>query len=450
MAANPHVIGMHAPLEAVALVHAQHPAEAAAPGAGAAPAARRGAARLFNVRTFESFAEPGFGWFFVSTLGQMGAAIMQIFVRTFLVYELTGSYLAIGIAAIAGAVPQLLLGPYGGVLADRFPKRTVTQVFQGVGLANTLAMGTLATLGALEYWHLVVTAFFQGVLVAMMVPARQAMVSEIVSKRRIMNGVSLNNAAMNMMQFAGPAAGGLLLATIGAGGTFFVMSGGYVIAMLAMLKIPHVPAQAQGRSGGLREMASDVAGGFRYIARHETLRPVLALSFAVSALGMPFQQLLPGFVQDVFGASAALAGLFVVMSALGAIGASLILASLRRVRRGWILLGASAVLAAALLGISLSQAAWLTLALMLLLGVGQAGRMSLSATIIQEQAEAEYRGRAMSVLMMQFALMQFGAFVLSILADGTGIRPVVAGMSLALVALTLAATATMPGVRRLR
>lgn len=439
---------MAADPRAIALAHGQHATPAAALPSPPAAAPARASGRL-RLRTFESFREPGFAWFYVSTLGQMGAAIMQIFVRTFLVYELTGSYLAIGITSIAGAVPQLLLGPYGGVIADRFPKRTVTQVFQIVGLINTLAIGTLAVLGLLEYWHLVVTAIFQGVLVAMMVPARQAMVSEIVSREQIMNGVSLNNSAMNIMQFLGPALGGVLLATIGAGPTFYVMAGGYVIAILTMLKIPLVPAQAQGRSGGWREAGADIAGGFRYMASHPTLRLVLALSFVVSALGMPFQQLVPGFVQDAFSANAATAGLVVMMSAFGAVAASLILASLKRVKRGWILLGTSIVLAAALFGISLSNWLVLTGLLMLLLGVGQAGRMSLSSTLIQEQADPEYRGRAMSVLMMQFALMQLGAFVLSLAAEGAGIRPVVAAMSILLVALTILAAAAMPALRRL-
>ena len=441
---------MAADPRAIALAHGQHATPAPPPAAAvaSAPSAPPARGRL-RLRTFESFREPGFAWFYISTLGQMGAAIMQIFVRTFLVYELTGSYLAIGITSIAGAVPQLLLGPYGGVIADRFPKRTVTQVFQIVGLANTLAIGTLAVLGLLEYWHLVVTAIFKGVLVAMMVPARQSMVSEIVSREQIMNGVSLNNSAMNLMQFLGPALGGVLLATIGAGPTFYVMAGGYVIAILTMLKIPFVPAQAQGRGGGWREAGADIAGGFRYMAAHPTLRLVLLLSFLVSALGMPFQQLVPGFVQDAFNANAATAGLVVMMSAFGAVIASLILASLKRVRRGWMLLGASVVLAAALLGISLSNWIVLTGLLMLLLGVGQAGRMSLSSTLVQEQADPKYRGRAMSVLMMQFALMQLGAFLLSIVAEGAGIRPVVAAMSIGLVALTALAAVAMPALRRL-
>ena len=178
--------------------------------------------RVFGrrVRTFESFREPSFRWFFVSTLGQMYSAIGQMFVRTFLVYELTESYAAVGLVALVSGVVQFLLGPYGGVLADRFPKKTVTQVFQAVGFLNAFVIGTLAVLGILEFWHLLISAVSQGILVALMVPARQAMVSEIVSKERIMNGVALNTAAMNIMQFTAPLIGGVLLATAGAGVTF--------------------------------------------------------------------------------------------------------------------------------------------------------------------------------------------------------------------------------------
>ena len=398
-------------------------------------------------RTFASFSEPAFAWFFVSTLGQMGAAIMQIFVRSFLVFELTDSYFALGVVAIGSALPQLLLGPYGGVVADRFPKKTVTQVFQIIGLANTLTIGTLAVLGVLDFWHLIVSAVFQGVLVAMMVPARQSMVSEIVSRERLMNGVSLAAAAMNIMQFVGPGLGGLLLYSIGAGGTFYVMAAGYLIAIVTMFKVPRVPAQATGGVGGPREALTDMAAGFRYMAGHRTLRMILLLSFVVSALGMPFQPMLPGFVQDVFGADAALAGAFGMVSAAGALLASLRLAGMAQRRRGWLLLGLSALLGLGVLGIAVSSWLWLSLALMIVLGVGQSGRMSVSATLIQEHAEPAFRGRAMSVLMMQFSLMSLGAFVLGLLAEGIGIRWAVAGMAIGLLAATAATAALSPRIR---
>ncbi len=408
--------------------------------------------RLFghNLRTFESFREPAFKWFFVSTLAQMYSAIGQMFVRSFLVFELTESYAAMGLVALVGGVIQFLLGPYGGVLADRFPKKSVTQLFQGVGLLNAFAIGTLALLGILEFWHLLISSVSQGVLVALMVPARQAMVSEIVSHERIMNGVALNTAAMNIMQFTAPLIGGVLLATSGAAVTFYVIAGCYAIAILTMLPIPTVSAQAVGGRGGIGQAVSDIVDGFRYIARHRVLRMILLLSFGVSTLGMPFQGLLPGFVQDVFGAGPALAATFMTFSAIGAFLAALIIASLRRRGRGQLLILMGASVGAATLGVAISPWIWLSLPIMVFMGVGQAGRMTMASALIQEQAEPAYRGRAMSVLMMQFALMQGGVFVLGIAAELVGIRLAVFVVAAALLGMLVLFAMFSPTLRRLQ
>ena len=408
--------------------------------------------RVFGrrVRTFDSFHEPAFRWFFVSTLGQMYSAIGQMFVRTFLVYELTESYAAVGLVALVGGAVQFLLGPYGGVLADRFPKKTVTQAFQFVGFLNAFIIGTLAVLGILEFWHLLISAVSQGILVALMVPARQAMVSEIVSEERIMNGVALNTAAMNMMQFGAPLIGGALLATLGAGVTFYSMAGCYALAMVTMLPIPTVAAQAGRGRGGVREAFRDIADGFRYIARHRALRMILFLSFCISVLGTPFQGLLPGFVQDAFDAGPALAALFMTFSAIGAFLAALIIASLRRSGRGKLLVLMGIFVGGATLGIAVSPWIWLSLPIMILMGIGQSGRMTMGSALIQEQAEPAYRGRAMSVLMMQFALMQGGVFVLGIAAELVGVRLAVFAVAVVLLGVLALFSAFSPTLRRLQ
>ncbi len=400
--------------------------------------------------TFESFRDPAFGWFFVSTLGQMYSAIGQMFVRTYLVYELTESYADVGLVALVSGGAQFLLGPYGGVLADRFPKKTVTQVFQFVGFLNAFAIGTLAVMGILEFWHLLISAVSQGILVALMVPARQAMVSEIVPQERIMNGVALNTAAMNMMQFGAPLIGGALLATVGAAGAFYSMAGSYALAMVAMLPIPTVAAQAGRGRGGAREAFGDIGDGFRYIAGHRALRMILLLSFFISMLGMPFQGLLPGFVQDVFDAGPALAALFMTFSAVGAFLAALIIASLRRSGRGKLLILMGVFLGGSILGMAISPWIWLSMPIMILMGIGQSGRMAMASALIQEQAEPAYRGRAMSVLMMQFAVMQGGVFALGMAAELIGIRLAVLIVGVALLAVLALFGVFSPTLRRIQ
>ena len=380
----------------------------------------------------------------------MYSAIGQMFVRTFLVYELTESYAAVGLVALISGTVQFALGPYGGVLADRFPKKAVTQIFQFVGFLNAFVIGTLAVMGILEFWHLLISAVSQGVLVALMVPARQAMVSEIVPKHRIMNGVALNTAAMNMMQFGAPLIGGALLATAGAGVTFYSMAGCYVLAMLTMLPIPSVVAQAGRGQGGVREAFRDISDGFRYVGRHRVLRMILLLSFFISLLGTPFQGLLPGFVQDTFDAGPALAALFLTFSAVGAFLAALIIASLRRSGRGKLLILMGVFLGAATLGMAISPWIWLSLPIMILMGIGQSGRMAMASALIQEQADPAYRGRVMSVLMMQFAVMQGGVFVLGIVAELVGIRLAIFVVGVMLLGALALFGAFSPTLRRLQ
>ncbi|MCY3557074.1 MAG: MFS transporter [Chloroflexi bacterium] len=421
-------------------------------GAGGSARVAEPPMRVFGrrVRTFESFRDSAFRWFFVSTLAQMYSAIGQMFVRTFLVYELTESYAAVGLVALVSGIVQFLLGPYGGVLADRFPKKTVTQVFQFVGLLNAFVIGTLAIMGILEFWHLLISSVSQGILVALMVPARQAMVSEIVPPERIMNGVALNTAAMNMMQFGAPLIGGVLLATAGAGVTFFSMAGCYAVAILTMLPIPAVSAQAGRGRGGVREAFRDIGDGFRYIARHRVLRMILLLAFFISMLGTPFQGLLPGFVQDAFDAGPALAALFMTFSAIGAFLAALIIASLRRSGRGKLLILMGVFLGGSILGMAISPWIWLSLPIMILMGIGQSGRMAMASALIQEQAEPAYRGRAMSVLMMQFAVMQGGVFVLGIVAELVGIRLAVFVVAIMLLGALALFGLFSPTLRRLQ
>ena len=245
--------------------------------------------------TFHSLRDPAFAWFFISTLGMMGAVMMQMLVRGFLVFELTGSFTALGLLSLASALPQLVFGFYGGVLADRFPKKIVTQVGQVIGCANVLGMGLLASFGLLEFWHLLASGVGSGLLVGMMMPARQAMVYEVVKGERMMNAISLNSAGMNMMQITAPAVGGLVLRAWGADGAFFVMAASYAVAILTMSLVPGAPAtqrSAATASGAVRE----VLDGLRYVGNHRELRQILVFSFFVALLGSAYMPVLPGFV----------------------------------------------------------------------------------------------------------------------------------------------------------
>lgn len=376
--------------------------------------------------------------------------MMQILVRGVLVFDLTGSFAALGVVALASAIPQLTIGLYGGVLADRFPKQLVVQVGQLFALATVVILGLITIAGGLAFWHLIMWGVAQGFLIGMMMPARQAMVLEVVGRERLMNAVSLNTGVMNTTQIAAPAVGAVLLATVGPGATFFAMAGCYVFAILTMTRVPRAPAALQGSASGWR----NITDGVRYIRGNRPLLLVLLLSFFVSALGMPYMQILPGFVGDIFAdgraETARILGLLTSVSAAGALAGALVLATLPSRRRGLLLIGGGFILGVGLLAFSLSTVLWVSVPVMVVIGIGQSLRQSVANVLLQTYAEDAYRGRVMSVFMTQFAMMSLGAFAMGLIASAVGIQIAFAGMAVGLLAVSTLALLLLPGLRQLR
>ena len=168
--------------------------------------------RAGSLRTFESLHDAGFRWFFLFTLGQFAALQTQMLAMSFLVYDLTGSFARLGLVALINAVPSLGFSLYGGVLADRTSRRLVLQVGQALQGALAAAVAVLLFLDLLRFEHLIVVVFLQGIAMALMMPARQAIIPEIAGEERLMNAVSLSAAGMTSMRLVAPAIGGMLLA----------------------------------------------------------------------------------------------------------------------------------------------------------------------------------------------------------------------------------------------
>ena len=456
---------------------------AAAPVTAPAPAGeppRQG--RKFSLRTFDSLKVVGYRWYLLASLGQMASMNMQMLVRSFLVFELTGSYAALGTMALGNAIPGLMFALFGGVIADRLTKRYVLQLGQAVNAANALMIGTLLLMGMLRFEHLLGSAVVQGTVMALMMPSRQAMIPDVVGRNRLMNAVALNMAGMNFMRLSVPAAGGLLLAAADAYWVYFLMTGLYLFASITLTKVPKEPvvdaepaapagasAMAGGRvRGGMRGgwggggmgggrmggdgragTIGDVKDGLAYIARTRTIRTLLLVNFFIVLLSMPYMMMLAGFVKQVLDGGPDMLGLLMSITGIGSLVGSLVIASLPSRNRGKILLFGSMLLGVALIGFSMSSNLLLTAGIMVFVGVGQATRMSLTNVLIQSYVEDAYRGRVMSIYMMEFSLMQFGVFGVGMLAAMVGIQWALGLTSVALLLFTLYAFAFVPGVRDL-
>lgn len=435
-----------------------HAPEADAPAAHVAEADGAGAPprRRFGIpRTFDSLREREFRWYYVAMLGQMAAMNMQLVVRGYLAFVLTGSYAALGLVSLSGALPMLLLSMFGGVLADRMPKRTVLQVGQFLSMGNAGALALLVFLGMMRFEWLLVSAVAQSIVMALTQPSRQSMVPEIVGMDRMMNAVSLSMAGMNTMRLFAPAAGGFIVEFFGFGWAFIGMAAMYGIAIVGLARVTWQPATAPAESGSQgfgeagRSSVRDIVEGFRYIRGDRVMFALLTISFVSAIFGMPYQFLIPGYVADIFQGSAADVGRMLAISAVGALAGALLLATIPSRKRGWLLIIGTLFLSVGLFAFAQTANYWVAAIFVIVIGLGSSFRQALSQGLLHTYVENEYRGRVMAVFMMQVSLMQLGVFIVGVIAEFIGIRTAFAGLGIILALTTLAFTVFVPSIRRL-
>jgi len=382
-----------------------------------------------SLRTFESLSIAPFRWFLLAMLGQFGASNMQMLASGYLVFDLTGSFAALGAISLASAIPMFAFSPIGGVLADRLPRKTVLQVGQLMSGLIAAGVAALLFLDVLTFTHLLISAGLQGMVWATMMPARQAMIPDVVGERLLMNAVALNTAGMNVMRLAAPGLGGLLIAAFGASWAYSLMAGGFLFAAVTLSRVPMKPAAVSNSEEGskisvaatARRSMTEFREAMSYIAGEERVRVVLIANFVIVLFSMPYMMLLPGFVADVLDAGPDKLGLLMTLTGLGSVVGSLMIASMPSRNRGKILLGSSVLLGVSLIAFTLSRSLALTAVLMIPIGLGQTGRMSLSNVLLQAYVDDVYRGRVMSVYMMEFSIVSFGVFAVGLLSAVIGV-----------------------------
>ncbi len=420
-------------------------------GAEAVPRSNPVTARVAALPTFASFGERDFRWFYLAMLGQMAGMNIQLVMRGYVVFEITGSFAALGGIALASALPMLFLGVLGGVLADRAPKKVVLQVGQFVSVLTALGVGILILTDTIVLWHLFAAGALQGITMALMMPSRQAMIPEVVGRDLLMNAVALNSAGMNLMRVLAPAAAGFLTAAagggvIGAGPVYMVMAGTYFFAMVTLAMLPRQEAASSGSArGGL----GDLRDGFVYVRHDPTILIVLAVTLLSAFLAMPYIQLLPGFVKDVLDGGPVELGLLTAVSGGGALFGALVIASLPERRRGLLLLLSVVGLGASLILLAGSTAFWFAVIAIVFVGIGTAGRQAFSQILLHSYVENEFRGRVMALMMLQPGMMALGAFVIGVVAERAGIDIAMGALAIGLVGVAAFIMVASPRLRRL-
>jgi len=410
-----------------------------------------GAISLKNLRTFSSFSNPVFRLYYTGMLGQMAAMNMQLIAKGLLIYQLTGSGTILGVMALANSLPMLVFSLFGGVIADRVEKRKVLVLGQTASGIVSLLIAVALTLGYMgptvpgSWIVLVIAALFQGIIQGLMMPSRQAMISDIVSTRDLMNAIALNTFGQNILRLVAPALAGFFIAAFGFDAVYYAMTGMYLMAAFFVFLMPvtgTISLRGQGAWASMKD-------GFTYVRRENTVFAVLALTLIMVLLSMPYLTLLPAFTEDILHVGSQGLGIMVSVSGIGAMAGSVVLASLPNKRRGLLLMLSGLVLGLALVGFSFSNSWNLSLVMIVFVGLGQTGRMTLSNTLLQYYVSDEYRGRVMSIYMMEFGLTSLSVFIAGVLSDTIGVQWAVGGLAIGLVALSALMLIFAPKVRDL-
>jgi len=416
-------------------------------------------------RSFAAVEDSNFRLLFFGNVLQFGAQQMQLVVRGWLVFHITGSFAALGTMSLANAVPGLLLSPVGGVIADRAPKKTVIQAAQAYNVLNAAALAVLAT-GMfslhLHFWHLFLSSFVQGGVNSIMMPSRQSLISDLVARDQLMNAIATNSFGQTFMQLVGPGIAGFMIAALSPAAVFAVMALMYFLAVTFTMRLPTKPlyAFAQTAGGKAASLArsrtrhragslNDLVDGLRYAATDPVIRMLILVNFLIVVVAMPYTMLLPGFVQDVLHKGAFEQGTLQSIQGVGAIVGSLVVASAAARGRGKMMIVWGSLLGTGIVAFAISTNYWLTLPIMMLIGAAQAGRMAIGQVLIQSYSNEEYRGRVQAVWFMQFSLVQFGTFFVAILAEIFGPQLAIGGLAALLVAAMVMIGMFLPAMRSL-
>jgi predicted MFS family arabinose efflux permease len=354
-----------------------------------------------------------------------------------LVYEMTGSPVMLGLMHTLRSSPFLFAGPIAGVAADRMDRRKLLLMMQPLVAIASLTMAVLTINGWLQVWHIFAFTLFASTIWAFNNPIRQALVPNLVPRHDVMNAIALSSAAFNIFKVVGPALGGVLIVWFGPGGNFLVEFGVWMLVLVLFfrMRVPPTPPNARRESA-----LANLKEGCVYIWHQPLLRTLLIASLVPPIFVMPAAQwLLPVVQKDILHVGADGLGLLMASGAVGAVISTMVLAGAdNRLRHHGILM----VVFIGLMGATIVIFAYMTelWSACLILAINGAVQMvyyTVSNTMLQLIVPDELRGRVNSIFMTQWGIGPIGTLFAGVAIERVGPQTTLAAMGAAVVALAV-------------
>jgi MFS family permease len=351
-------------------------------------------------KTFVSLRHRNFRLFFGGQLISLIGTWMQNTAQGWLVYDLTGSKILLGVVAAIGSTPMMLFSIWGGSVADRHSKRRIVMCTQTGMMIFAFIFATLVWSGRIQPWHIMVLAALGGFALAFDMPARQAFMVEMTSREDLINAISLNSSIVNGARVVGPSVAGLLMARVGMAMCFF-LNGLSFLAVIAGLRLMRLPKFIPPRRTSSAWVHA--AEGFVYVWGQRRMRTLLILFAIVGVFGWSYSVLMPAFARDVLKVGQGRYGVLLSANGIGALLGALTVATVgSHANRRVLILGGLWFFSAMLLLLAWVQNYYLALLLLALAGWGMLLFFSTTNTLLQTGASDEMRGRVMGIWTLVF------------------------------------------------
>lgn len=399
--------------------------------------------------TFAALGHRNYQLYFGGQLVSVAGTWMQITAQGWLVYQLSGSELMLGVVGFAAAIPALLVSPWGGVIVDRVPKRSLLVVTQATAMLLAFILAALTFTHAVQVWHIVALAAGLGLVNAVDGPARQAFVVEMVGREDMVNAIALNSMMFNSARVIGPWLGGVTYAAFGASWCFLLNGLSFLAVITGLLLMQPVRMTTPPAHVSPWKL---LVTGLGYVREQPDLLGLLLLALISSLFALSYSAVLPAFVDVVLHRGAADFGNINAATGLGAVFGALLIAhnGERSGRRGQWLALACLAFPAALLMFANNAAFLPALGLAFAMGLCFMIQFTLINTLLQTNVEDTLRGRVMSLYTVTFfGLAPFGNLAIGALSEAWGLSPTIslsAGLAIVFGGIVLLA---IPQVRRL-
>lgn len=369
---------------------------------------------------FRALKHRNFRLFFLGQGISMVGTWMQAVASGWLAYRLTNSAFMLGVVGFSSQVPIFLLGPFGGFVADTGDKRRILVITQILSMIQALVLAVLTLSGRIEIWHIITLGAVLGCINAFDIPVRQSFVVDMVGKKDVLgNAIALNSFQFNAARLVGPSLAGVLIAFFGEGTCFLINGLSFIAVVWSLLAMKTLAAPPNHRGHG---MIDGIREGFDYVTGSLPMRYILALLSMVSIMGSSYLVLMPVFAKDILRGGPETLGFLMSSSGIGALGATVYLASRKTVRGlARTIAVCASIFALSLVAFAFSRSLAISMVILAVTGFGVMAHMAASNTILQTIADDDKRGRVMSFYTIAFiGTAPIGSLLSGVLAHSFG------------------------------